>query len=201
MIRFLCGVTLLFLLFSTKAHAESYTYAPENCDFTITFPEKPYVEKKCSGEKDCTEVVTFTKVLDIGSSVNFRVTCISLAEKELAKYTPEVMKTTLGEMLKQTNLEAYNIDAEEKDGYKRAGSVSLGKRNDQDILHTGQLWVGKKSLFTMEGEMLGVSSDKLNQLFADILKTVQEKSGAVVKKESKDSKTSPKEPAPAAAQP
>jgi hypothetical protein len=49
--------------------------------------------------------------------------------------------------------------------------------------------------------MLGASSDKLNQLFADILKTVQEKSGAVVKKESKDSKTSPKEPAPAAAQP
>ncbi|MBL8638011.1 MAG: hypothetical protein JNN09_05900 [Alphaproteobacteria bacterium] len=201
MVRFLYGATLFFLLFSANAHAESHTYAPENCDFTITFPEKPYVEKKCSGEKDCAEVVTFTKVLDIGSSVNFRVTCISLAEKELAKYTPEVMKTTLGEMLKQTNLEAYNIDAEEKDGYKRAGSVSLGKRNDQDILHTGQLWVGKKSLFTMEGEMLGASSDKLNQLFADILKTVQVKSGGAVKKESKDSKTSPKEPAPAAAQP
>jgi hypothetical protein len=201
MIRFLCGAILCSLLFSTNVRAESYTYAPENCDFTITFPEKPYVEKKCSGEKDCAEVVTFTKVLDIGSSVNFRVTCIPLAEKELAKYTPEVMKTTLGEMLKQTNLEAYNIDAEEKETYKRAGSISLGKRNNQEILHAGQLWVGKKSLFTMEGEMLGASSDKLNQLFADILKTVQAKSSEVVKKESKDSKTSPKKPSPAAAQP
>ncbi len=201
MIRFLYGVTIFFLLFSANARAESYTYAPENCDFTITFPEKPYVEKKCSGEKDCAEVVTFTKVLDIGSSVNFRVTCISLAEKELAKYTPEVMKATLSEMLKQTNLEPYNIDAEEKDGYKRAGSVSIGARNDQEILHAGQLWVGKKSLFTMEGEMLGASSDKLNQLFADILKTVQAKSRAAVKKESKNSQTPSKDSLPVAAQP
>lgn len=196
--KILYGAAVGLFLFSAPVQAEPSVYAPENCDFTITFPEKPYVEKKCSGEKDCTEVVTFTKVLDIGASVNFRVTCIPLAEKELARYTPEVMETTLTEMLKQTNLEPYNIDSEEKEGFKRAGSVSFGKRNDQDILHAGQLWVGKKSIFTMEGEMLGNSSDKLNQLFADILKTVQAKSSAGVQKESK---VIPKDSPPATARP
>lgn len=182
-------------------HAEPYVYAPATCDFTITFPEKPYIEKKCSGEATCAEVVTFTKVLDIGSSVHFRVTCLPMPATELARYTPDIMETTLNEMLKQANLEPYSMDSEEKDGVKRAGSVSFGKRNDQDVLHTGQLWVGKTSLFTIEGEMLGTSSDKLNQLFADILKTIQLKSSVSAAKKTEKEGADSKKTFPSAAQP
>lgn len=176
--------------FPATVFAAPYVHAPQTCEFTITFPEKPHSETKCSAQSEaCAEVVTFAKVPHIGASINFRVSCLPLTEKDVATYTPEVMKQTLSRMLEEAHLPPYSLEAEEKDGVKRASSVSLGTRNGQDVMYTGQIWVGRHSMLTVEGEMQGPQNDTLDRIFAEILKSLRARPGAAKAKTENTEKT------------
>jgi hypothetical protein len=168
--KFLLPVCLT--LCSLPAMAEPFTYGPEPCEFQVTFPEKPLIEKKCSGVgiDNCTEVVSFTKTAGVNSSTYFRVTCTSIKGDEVSKYTPAIIEETLRQLLKSNNLEAYDIQSAETDGYKNASAISLSVRDDKSLIYNAQMWLGKKSMLTLEAEMAGDQNDAIEKTFADILK-------------------------------
>lgn len=169
------NLALVILLSSgAVAQAEPFTYGPDTCDFKITYPEKPFIEEKCVGEdkKECTEVVTYTKVISVDSSVNVRITCSEKPAKELERYSLEVMQETLKQMLAEANLSSDAIETSDENGIKSAAAVSAGTRADRDIIYTGQIWVGKKSLFTLEADMTGAQHDEADKLFSEILKSM-----------------------------
>lgn len=169
-------ILTLFLsvcFFSVPAFAEPFTYAPAGCDMQITFPEKPFIETKClnSGDKqDCTDVVTFKKVVPPAASTDFRVTCVPYSKEELATYTTPVVEKTLEKLLSDQGLEAYDIASREVDGVRRSTTMSVGSKDDVPYIYTAQIWIGKGSMFTLEGSMKGEKNDKVEATFADILK-------------------------------
>jgi hypothetical protein len=163
---------------SAPALAAPFTYAPETCEFEISFPEKPYIEQKCTtgDKKICTEVVTYTRVISAETSVNIRITCKAENEKELAKYTPELMEATIKQMTSQAKMDVETISSQEVQGYKSATAVNLGERGGREIMYTAQLWSGKTSLFTLEADMTGPQDPQADQIFTDVLKSMKPKS-------------------------
>ena len=170
-----CSVGLL----ATPALAESFTYGPESCEFQITFPEKPYIEKKCraaqGSEKsksppECAEIVSYTKAVGASASTEFRVTCQSITADERNKYNSAILEETLKKMLQDKGLEAFNTKSGDKGNYKTAATLSLTTRDGKPLIYSSQLWVGQKSMFTIEAEMLGEKNDEIEKIFADILK-------------------------------
>lgn len=178
-LSFVSALVIGSALSINAAQAEPYVYSPEHCEVSITFPEKPYMQNKCTGvdaNKNCTEVVTFTKTLpESASSLNFRVTCHTDNSAELEKFTPAIMEETLRKMITDSNLEPFNIISSEADGFKKASSISVGEKNGKTDIYSGQIWIGKSSIFTLEAEMLGPKSDVLEKTFADILKNTKAK--------------------------
>lgn len=166
------GMTLL--MFSAAAQAEPFTYAPAQCEFKITFPEKPFIEEKCSGpdKQKCDEVVTFTKTSD-ASSVNFRVTCLKEDPKILETYTHDALASSLDTMVKDAGLTSFAKDSATIDGYiKSAVNLAAGARNDREIVYTGQIWTGRNSILNMEGEMAGPQNKQIDDLYSEILKSI-----------------------------
>ncbi len=176
-------------LIPSLAKAEPYTYAPDNCDMQITFPEKPFIEKKCltSGEKkDCTDIVTYKKIIPPDASVNFRVTCVGYDKKELDTYTNEVVEKTLNKLMKDQGMEAYDVSSDDADGIRRATSMSVGTKDDVPYIYSGQIWIGEKSMFTLEAQMKGAKNDEIDKTFASILRDTYPKKLKVEKPDQKE---------------
>ena len=163
------------LLTSTPAMADSYTYKPDSCDFNTVFPEKPFIEMKCSKDKpeDCEEVATFTQTIDT-SALNFRLSCRKADAKDLALLKPEDLKTRLSGMVKEAGLTPFKSDSALMEGnIKTAIALATGRRYDRDVIYTGQMWLGKASIFTMEGEMTGPENKKINDVYTEIMRSVK----------------------------
>ena len=167
-------------LMASPAFAAPYVYEPEHCEFKITFPEKPFIENKCTSgpDKECTEVVTYTKVVSGDASVDFRVTCDALTEDERAGYTSEGLAESVRQMAASSSITIGDVDSSTKDGYQVAAVVSVGMRSEREIFYTGQSWLGKKSIFRLEANMQGGQNDKADAVFTDILKSMIPKTAA-----------------------
>ncbi|PZP57176.1 MAG: hypothetical protein DI586_01345 [Micavibrio aeruginosavorus] len=167
-----CAGMTLILLLANPAQAAPFTYTSPNCDFTAAFPEKPFIEKKCVADK-CEEIATFVHTID-SSAVNFRLSCHKVDPKDISLLTPDDLKKRLSALIKEAGLMPYAADAAIiKDGIKTSIAMATGRRGEQDVIYTGQMWVGKNSILTMEGEMTGPENQKINDMYGDILKDVQ----------------------------
>jgi len=171
------------LLFSTiltcsifaniSAQAEPFTYAPDFCDMQVTFPEKPFIETKClnaGAERNCTDIVTFKKIAPPDASVNFRVTCVEYTPEELATYTNEIVEKTLEKLLSDQGFEAYDVSSDDVDDVRRSTTMSVGTKDNIPYIYSGQIWIGKKSMFTIEAQMKGDKNDDIEATFANILR-------------------------------
>lgn len=159
------------------ASAEPFTYAPDHCDMEVTFPEKPFIEKKCtsSGTKtECSDVVTFKKLAPPDTALNVRVTCVSHEKSVLDTYTPAVVEETLKRMTKDQNMEVYNIVSDLIDGLRGTTSTSIGTESDVSYIYTGQIWIGEKSLFTIEAKTTG-ENESIDKIFAEVLESTHAK--------------------------
>jgi hypothetical protein len=167
---------LPLLLLSSPALAEPFTFGPDDCEFQTTFPEKPFIEKKCSqNSADCTVVTTFTKAVGTSASTNFRVTCNPLDANEAEKYTPKIIEETLKKLVQSNNLIIYDIQSSKNDTYKSASAISVSQRDEKALVYNAQIWVGKKSIFTIEGEMIGDGNEVIQETFANILRNTYAK--------------------------
>lgn len=169
------GMTALVMILSLPALAEPYTYSPENCEFTITFPSEPLLGRKCNPDnpKQCHEVVSFTKVFDVTASLNISVVCNPAEDKMYERYSGDVMKTTLIAMAGRGKLDEYETGYnDEQPAAKMAYILGYGKKGDQDLIYNGQLWIGKTSVFSLEADITGDYVDGADAMFAQILQSV-----------------------------
>jgi len=192
-IIYLCAFVSWCLISSATIAQEvnSDTYAPDHCEFTITFPDAPYTTQRCddNGER-CYNQISYTQVFDMQSTVNFRVLCNPIDEDIIDSYSGEVMEGTLRAMTKRAVVETYDTSFREEESYKQAGLVGQGKSGKLPTLYIAQLWIGKKSAFSVEAELIGEAANAPDKMFSDILKSVGVK--AVPSKENESAPQSQK---------
>lgn len=172
---------LLFIvtaLFATPALAAEYIYAPANCEFKITYPEQPSIAQACNPEnaKDCYEASNFVRVLAMDSSVRINTTCNNAEPGMLERYSGDVMQYTLGTMAKP-KVDEYEAGFNDHGITKQA--VVLGNKKLEDgteQVYMAQLWIGKKSVFTIEGQVTGTASPEADAIFSDIFKSIRHES-------------------------
>ena len=168
------GMTMLLL--AAPAIAEPYTYAPDHCDFTITFPEEPYTLRRCEdGTDECYNLISFTQVYEVKTTVNFRVICNPTDKVLYDQYDEDVMKATVRALTKQSVVDEYQTTFRAEEHYKQASLVGQGRSGKWDTLFIGQLWVGQNSVMSLEAEMIGQPFDAADKLLSEVLKSVRHK--------------------------
>ncbi len=158
------------------AHAEPSTYAPDYCEFKITFPEEPYIEEKCDGgynKDECYKRTSFTKVYDLDATLKVTVICNPIGAELKDSFNQGVMVATLEEMTKERVTEKFESTFREEETFKIAGLVGEGKMGMTPTIYIAQLWIGQKSAFSLEAELTGESHKEADALFSEILKSVQ----------------------------
>lgn len=189
------------LIWGSPARAEPYTYSPEGCEFTITFPSEPFIGRKCNpaNPEQCHNVVTYTKVFDLSATLSMSVICNPAEDKMYERYSSDVMKTTLIAMAGRGKLEEFQTGFNEQPEAKMAFILGYGKKGDQDLIYNGQLWIGKTSMFSLESDITGDYVDGADEMFAQILQSVSHKDAKKPETPAQDTeKPEEKEPEPAA---
>ena len=164
----------------TKAEDTSYAYSPEFCEFTVTFPDEPEEAERCDDaeKKKCYQQTTYTKVFEMSSSANVRVICNEIDKTVRETYSGEIMKKTLEAMTKDSLIQTFDSAYREEKGYKQAGLVGEGKVGKLPSIFIAQLWIGDKSAFSVEAELIGVENEEADKLFSDILRSIKFKGDA-----------------------
>jgi hypothetical protein len=181
--------------------AQGSVYSPEGCEFQVTFPEQPYNTQHCDPiekGKNCSDMTSFTKVYGIDSTVTYNVSCTATDGDMYGKYDDNVMRTTLQGMTRTLNLDTSQTGFMPLKEAKMAVLLGSGKTENgqDDLIYTAQLWIGHKSVFTLEGQLRGKYQPDADRLFAEILKTAKLKGtatpvdvdGNVIEPKSKSSK-------------
>lgn len=172
------------------------TYSPDFCEFSVTFPGEPYTVQRCdvNDEKKCYDMISYTQVYDMTTTVNFRVLCSPVDPSLYKTYSAEVMGATLKAMTDRSVIKTYDTSfREEEAGYKQAGLVGEGQSGITSTLYIAQLWIGKQSAFSMEAELVGDTHDKADKLLSDVLKSVHFSGIKKPPENKKDEKESKKE--------
>lgn len=150
-------------------------YAPEFCDFEITFPEKPVTSRRCvqqSGE--CYQIMGFVFVYDMQTTVEVTAQCRPSKPENYNQYNEAVINTVLKSMVKRADIEQYDLNTQELEDQKvRQGSLlGTGTYNNQEKIYNAQIWVGENSILTIEGKMIGKNNQEADEAFADILASI-----------------------------
>lgn len=179
---FIGGFLLLpaaLLFFANTTHAdESFTYSPEYCEFSVTFPSEPYTARRCEdgGDDSCYNLVSYTQTYNLDSTVNVRVICNPIAAGVQQKYNEEVSKATVRAMAKRNALSNYSVNYRAEGGFRQAGLVGEGESGRTPMIYIAQLWVGESSVMSVEAELIGEAAEEPDTLFSDIMRSVGPKS-------------------------
>jgi hypothetical protein len=160
-------------------------FAPDFCDFEITFPEKPSIAQKCIPDGDCYEVHSYTMVYDLQTTVDMTVSCNPSTPAAYEQYSEGVMKAALAGMVENRNLSAHETRFNDLKGTKNASITGTGKTGAQDKIYTGQLWIGPNSVFTVQAELIGGAHPDADKAFGDILSSIKGKNGKQLPKPNK----------------
>ena len=187
MLRLLFALLLLPTLALAEEKAPS-TYSPDFCEFSVTFPSEPYKSRNCEGgDKDrCYDLISYTQVYELSSTVNFRIICNPIGDEILDAYSPEVMQATLKAMTKNSVVEEYNTSFREEDKYKQAGLVGEGLVGRTPTIYIAQLWIGEKSALSVEAELIGEPMEGADTLFRDVLASVGHLDDVAMAQEEKE---------------
>lgn len=172
---------------------DTKSYSPDYCDFSATLPEEPYISKRCeddSKEETCFNLISYTKVFDMASTVKIEIICNPSDPKMYEQLTEETMETTVRAMTKETVIEAYEVNSRDETVYRQSGLVGKGRVGMDESIYIAQLWSSPKSLMSVEAQIIGAQMDESDKMFAAILKSI----GYVGEhKSEKDSEEKPKE--------
>jgi len=161
------------------AEDTSVRFAPDFCDFEITFPDEPYTSRRCpeGANGKCYRLTSYTMVYDLSTTVEVSVTCVPSNEQKFERYNESIMRAALNGMVKRAGIDNYDIGYTEKPSYKQASLNGSGGIGSQQKIYTAQLWSGPHSVFTLEASLTGRSHPEADAAFRDILKTVHLKTG------------------------
>lgn len=182
-------ITMLLLLSFGVVHAADITYTPEGCEFRMTLPEAPSTAEACNPDnpKECYRTGRFTRVYALDSMLKISTTCNAAEKGMMDRYSGEVMAFTLKTMSKG------KVDEPESGyqelAYAKQALIMGGKKLDDgtETLYMAQLWIGKKSVFTVEGEVTGAANDEADALFTAIMASIRHES----QDEAQGDKTTP----------
>lgn len=173
------GLALFALMMPGAVMA--FDYAPEGCEFIITFPEEPSSARACNPEdaKDCYMVGQFMRIYAMDSALRISSTCNRAEDGMLERYSGEVMEFTLKSM-------SRNKTDDPQTGYNDLGfakqAILLGGRIGEDgseNVYMAQIWIGKDSVMTVEGEVTGADNPEADQLFSTIMGSIRHVSQTV----------------------
>lgn len=171
------GMTMM-IIFGLPAFAADYVYIPKDCEFRLTYPEEPSTAEACNPDNplQCHQVSNFTRVYALDSSVRINTTCNAAEKDMLTRYSGDVMQYTLQTMA-TPHVDEFETGFNDHNIAKQA--VILGNKKLPDgteRIYMAQLWIGKKSVFTIEGEVTGASSPEADALLSTILKSIRHES-------------------------
>ena len=173
------GVTALVLLYTClPAAAEEYAYAPEGCEFRMELPGEPSLSRKCSPDNPeiCRDMTGYTKVFGMDATINVSVTCNPAPPQMYDQYNGDVMQATMEAMMGKDQMADYETGYQEFDVAKEAVLLGIGKTGNSDRVFVAQLWIGRKSVFTVEAELIGQKTEESDKMFADILHSIRHES-------------------------
>ncbi len=150
-------------------------YSPDYCQFTATFPEEPYITHQCEDPENpetCFNLVTYTKVFDMASTVRFEIICNPSSAEMYEQFTPEIMENTVKAMTKDSVLETFELNTQQREKYRHTGLVGKGRQGLDDSLLITQIWISDRSIMSVEGEINGEPIPEADQLFAEILRSI-----------------------------
>lgn len=178
-IQVLAFLLFTLLLIPSLAHAEEtepkkHEYLPEYCDFNIDFPEDPYTTRRCEDDTQdkCYDQISYTRVYDMTTTVNFRVICNAVNKDIIDQYSGEVMVATLKAMTQRSVVQEFNTSFTEEEKYKMAGLVGEGQTGRTPTIYIAQLWISDKSAFSVEAELIGDINDEADQMFSTVLRSL-----------------------------
>lgn len=184
-----------------EAKLETQVYQPEYCDFFATFPGEPIKSRRCEQDAPdrCYDLVSYTKVFGLSSTVRAEIICNPLPEGAYADYTPEVMKQTVESMAQGEVMQGYEPNVIEGANFKQAGMIGRGRAGMGDTVFVAQLWVGKRSILAVQAEMMGEPSEEADAHFAEILRAIgyqetEEEKAARLEAEKKAAEEAAKNP-------
>ena len=167
------------LVFAAPAQAEPTVYAPEGCEFQMTFPEAPYTSRRCrpNDPSQCDVITSYTKVFGVSHTMNFYVSCKPTERDVFNDYDREILRTTLIGMAGKSNLETFETSFDDDENVRRGSLLGAGESHNgkNTLLYMGQIWVGHGSVMTVEGELIGDQTDDTDKQFADIMRTLTTK--------------------------
>jgi hypothetical protein len=162
------------LLAGFSAHAEDKVFTQPGCEFQMTFPEIPASSQICNPNKpkECHHVAVFNKVYALDSAMRITVTCTSAEPGMLERYDQEALQYTLAAIAKPHLDDDGNTGYQDLGAAKQAMIMGSHKMGDgTETIYMAQLWIGKKSVYTIEGEITGSQVPEADTLFAHIMKS------------------------------
>lgn len=154
----------------------SVRYAPDYCDFEITFPDDPYTSKRCpEGTGKCYDLTGYTMVYDLSTTVEVSVTCIPSSPANYNRYNDRVIKAALNGMVERAGVTNFNINTKEYDDMRQGSLIGTGKYGRQKRVYNAQLWIGQNSVFTVEAKLTGRSHREADTVFGNILDSIKVK--------------------------
>lgn len=153
-----------------------FRFAPDFCDFEITFPETPAVAQKCV-EGTCFGVHSYTMVYDLQTTVDVTATCNPSTPEDYARYNEQVLRAALFGMIDNRNLTSHETNFDQQEKVRSASITGTGTTGTQEKIYTGQLWVGPNSVFTVQAELVGAAHEIADKSFGDILSSIKTKEG------------------------
>lgn len=151
-------------------------YEPENCEFEMIFPSAPYTSRRCEdGNKNCTTLTSYTMVYDVTTTIEVSVSCIPSTPEQYKSFNEKVIALALKGMVSRGNITEHEINTREEDGIRQGSLLGSAKRGLQNSLYNAQIWVGPKSVMTVESKLIGPAHDVADKVFADILVSIKKK--------------------------
>ncbi len=162
-------------------------FAPDFCDFEITFPEPPVVQQKCLPDGGCFDVNSYTMVYDLQTTVDVTVTCNPSTPDAYEEYNEGVMKAALSGMIDNKNLTSHEVRYQtlKDQKVKNAALTGAGITGRSEKIYSGQLWIGPNSVFTVQAELIGSAHTDADKSFRDILASIKTKAGKQVPRPKK----------------
>lgn len=171
----------------TKADVASSRFAPDFCDFEITFPEAPIVAQKCVPDSGCFEVHSYTMVYDLQTTVDVSVTCNPSTPDAYKQYSEGVMKAALAGMVEDKGLTSHEVRYQtlKDEQVKNAAITGAGMTGRSEKIYSGQLWIGPNSVFSVQAELIGSAHTDADKSFGDIMASIKTKKGKQIPRPKK----------------
>ena len=161
-----------------KSWPNAYTHAPEGCEFSITFPEKPVIQNRCDGKgatRLCYDVITYNQFITAETGINVRVTCRKTPPDEFKNLTPLNVEELLVAQIDRAGVQGYSLKKDITKDSKGGTVMGYFKNDSMEKFFVGQVWQSPLSRLSVEISQNGPLNDDAGRVTMEILSTIESK--------------------------